>query len=133
MKRYENLQSNLWDFVKGGCLFFSLLGAYEDRFEKNLDFIDIFQWAISKKKVSLDGTVNDSLAILNHIDGRKWNRIEYSTLLELPLENKGFLIAKWKKPNSEVYHFRPISYDVFLNSNTVRVGSCISYYYYFFE
>lgn len=24
-------------------------------------------------------------------------------------------------------------YDVFLNSSTVRVGSCISYYYYYFE
>ena len=69
LKRYENIQSNLWNLVRGGCLFFSILASYEDKFQETVDFIELFQWAISERKVSLDGTVNDSLAILNHIDG----------------------------------------------------------------
>lgn len=132
MKRYENIQSHLWNFVKGGCLFFSILAAYEDKYDKRLDFIEIFQWSILRTNLSLDGTVNDSLAILNHIDGKQWKRKIVGDLLEIPKDKNGFIIECWESPQGKT-HFKPQGYDVFSNSQIVRTGHIFSYYFYYFE
>ena len=132
MKRYENIQSHLWNFVKGGCLFFSLLASYEDKYDKKLDFVDIFQWAISKTKISPNGTVNDSLAILNYIDGKKWKRQIIGDLLDIPKNKNGFIVECWMNAQKE-FHFKPQGYDVFFNSRTVWTGHIYSYYFYYFD
>lgn len=132
MKRYENIQSHLWNFVKGGCLFFSILAAYEDKYDKRLDFIDVFQWSISKTKLSLDGTVNDSLAILNHIDGKQWKRKIVGDLLEIPQDKNGFIIECWESPQRKT-HFKPQGYDVYRDSRIVGTGHIFSYYFYYFD
>ena len=132
LKRYENIQSNLWNLVRGGCLFFSILASYEDKFQETVDFIELFQWAISERKVSLDGTVNDSLAILNHIDGEKWKRLEVDTLLEIPKVENYFIVEKWEDSLGR-NHFKPVGYDVYQDSLTVRTGKLSRYYIYYFE
>ena len=132
MKRYENIQSHLWNFVKGGCLFFSILAAYEDKYDKRLDFIDVFQWSISKTKLSLDGTVNDSLAILNHIDGKQWKRKIVGDLLEIPQDKNGFIIECWESPQRKT-HFKPQGYDVYRDSRIVGTGHIFSYCFYYFD
>lgn len=132
MKRYENIQTNLWNFVRGGCLFFSILAAYEDNFQKTVDFIEIFQWAFLNKKIALDGTVNDSLAILNHIDGKKWQRLVSNTILAMPKDRNYFIIEKWEDSLGR-NHFKPMGYDVYRDSFIVRMGKLVSYYFYYFE
>lgn len=132
MKRYENIQSNLWNFVRGGCLFFSILTAYEDKFQETVDFIEVFRWALQKKKISLDGTVNDSLAILNHIDGEKWQRLISNTILAMPKGRNYFIIEKWEDSFGR-NHFKPIGYDIYKDSLIVKTGKLISYYFYYFE
>lgn len=132
MKRFENIQSHLWNFVKGGCLFFSLLAGYEDKYDKKLDFVEIFQWSVLKTNVSLDGTVNNSLAILNHIDGKQWKRKVVGDLLEIPKDKNGFIIECWESPTRE-NHFKPQGYDVFSDSRIVRTGHISFYYFYYFD
>ena len=132
MHRFENIQSKMWNFVSGGCLFFALLGAYEDKYDKKVDFIDLFVKGYSKAWLSSDGTVNDSLAILKEIDGRTWKRKIIGSLDEIPSDKDGFIVEKWESREGGT-HFKPQGYDVFLNSRTVRVGQLLCYYFYYHE
>lgn len=132
MHRFEHIQSKLWDFVHGGCLFFSILAAYEDKTKTETDFIDIFVKSVSKRWVSLDGNVNNSLAILEYIDGKKWARKIVGDLLEIPKGKDGFIIEKWESREGGT-HFKPQGYDVFLNSRTVCTGQLLCYYFYYHE
>lgn len=130
MERYEGFQSRLWNFVKGGCLFFSILAEYDRIMKKKTDFVEIFQWSFSTKKISFDGNVNDSLAILNHIDGREWKRLKSGSLMDFPAKKDSFIVECWEDIEGK-RHFKPTSYDVFQDSRIARVGRLLFYYYYF--
>ena len=95
------------------------------------DIIGILQESLSKGWVQKDYTVADSLALLNQYTGKKFRRVEVSTLPSEIKDNE-FSIEKWFNPRTGYTHFKRRFVDTLTSSVTVKEGFIKEYYIYSF-
>lgn len=128
--RYAGFQTYLKVVASDGCLLLSLLSIIEDVNKKVIDFQSFVQTVIKYKWFDAnDGTVLDSLSILNHYTHKKWGR-EIVSKLPSKIGKKEYTIEKWYNPRTKFTHFKRRYVDTLIDSVTVKEGSIIEYYIY---
>lgn len=127
--RYAGIQSKLEGMDKTGCLFLCICTIIEEVTGLPCDIIGILQESMAKGWLDKDFTVKNSPAILHEYTGKKFRRVEVSTLPSVIKDNE-FSIEHWVNPNTGKEHFKRRFVDTLTSSVTVKEGYIKEYYIY---
>ena len=127
--RYNGIQNKLEGMDETGCLFLCLCTIIEEVTGFPCDIIGILQESLAKGWLKKDFTVSDSLALLQEYTGKKFRRVEVSTL-PTEIKDNEFSIEHWFNPNTGYEHFKRRFVDTLTTSVTVKQGYIKEYYIY---
>ena len=127
--RYSGIQTKLLKIGSDGCLFLCLCSIIEEVTGFPCDIIGILQESLAKGWLKKDFTVSDSLALLQEYTGKKFRRVEVSTL-PTEIKDNEFSIEHWFNPNTGYEHFKRRFVDTLTTSVTVKEGVIAEYYIY---
>lgn len=127
--RWENIQSQMAETLKESCLFFCICIIAEQFLNQKIDFVSIFMKSIRMGWLKKDGTVNDSLAVLQELTGKRWRRELLAPDSEFITDYLYFSIQIWGNKNGK-NHFRLKDFDIWKDSQTVKYGFLKGIYYY---
>ena len=130
--RYKGIQSKLKFIGSDGCLFLCLCSIIEEITGQPADIINIVQESMAKKWLDNEFTVLDSLALLKEFTGKTFKRTEVKKLPDIIKDNE-FSIEVWQMPGSKGKHFKRRFVDTLVDSQTVKYGSIIEYYIYYYK
>lgn len=134
--KYENIQTELCNFIPVACFFLSLLSVAEDFQADNgktpsTDFIDAFRTARKNGWLGIDNMMYNDVKLLEYLTGAKVTKRIVKPEQELTVANNEYTITKYKKGFNT--HFRRRYFDVYKNSQTVSKGKLDSIYVYKME